>query len=185
MTRKIAPPAGLFSARILPACASVIVRAIDSPSPSPFGLVVKKESNSRFLTPASMPWPPSITAISTFPLFTRDSCSVTLRAAKRIRHRIHCIDHEVDQQLLQLNTVAIDTQRLRCGLYVDSDLTAGRLDAHQTQRIQRNFVQIERLPFDVVLLQERTKAAHDFARSQIIAADVGENVAQLIDRMSV
>src|SRR5262249_25757275 len=56
-----APPPGRGSATMLPWWASTMERAIDSPSPSPPGLVVKKEANSASAAWAPKPAPRSLT----------------------------------------------------------------------------------------------------------------------------
>ena len=52
----------LFSARIVPRCASTMLRQIANPSPEPLGLVVKKGSKTWLLTESGMPGPVSETS---------------------------------------------------------------------------------------------------------------------------
>src|SRR5262245_10885390 len=53
--RNVAPPLGLFSATMVPPWASTIERQIESPSPTPCFLVVKKDWNRRWRSPSDMP----------------------------------------------------------------------------------------------------------------------------------
>src|SRR5262249_55417332 len=60
----VAPPFKLFSAAIVPPCASTIERQIERPSPTPCFLVVKNDWKSRARSLSEIPWPVSDTRAS-------------------------------------------------------------------------------------------------------------------------
>src|SRR6187549_1388641 len=63
----VAPASALFSAHSRPPCAATMLRAIDSPRPSPLGLVVTNGSKSRSSRSGAMPAPWSRTVRRTPP----------------------------------------------------------------------------------------------------------------------
>ena len=79
--RNVAPRSALFSAQMRPPCASTIVREIDSPTPMPFGLVVKNGSNRRPSFSARSRARSHSLATSTHPL------PVSARAHRHLRSR--------------------------------------------------------------------------------------------------
>ena len=105
--RNAAPPPLLFSAQSRPPCASTIVREIGRPMPIPFGLVVKNGSKTCASLSAGMPWPVSLTAISTDCVpssravtLTRRSCGLTPLSG------VHAVEDEIEQHLLEMHAVA-------------------------------------------------------------------------------
>ena len=61
----VVPRSGLFSAHSRPPCAATMVREIESPKPSPCSFVVTNGSNSRSISLAGIPVPPSRIATCT------------------------------------------------------------------------------------------------------------------------
>ena len=83
-----------------------MLREIDKPTPTPFGLVLKKGVEICSISLAAMPRPVSVTQISA-------SCGAAGRAVTTIHrflavdaiNRVHPVDDQVEQHLLQLHAV--------------------------------------------------------------------------------
>ena len=78
--QNIAPRAGWFETHKRPPCEAMIERVIESPSPSPCGLVVKNGSNRRSRSGAGTPGPLSLTQTCTMPSAVDSLCTLSLRS---------------------------------------------------------------------------------------------------------
>ena len=111
VTVKIAPPAGLLAAAMVPLCASTIRRAIVRPMPTPCDLVVTNgcEQPVDDIRPQAR----SSVAYGDFDVAGRDLATdrdVTL-GPRCLGHRVHGVDHQVHEHLLQQHRIATDDSR--------------------------------------------------------------------------
>src|SRR5690606_37879699 len=84
---------------------------------------------------------------------------------RRVEHRLHAVQNQVQEDLLQLDTIPADGGYRIEGSF-EPDAAADRLAPQELQRAPYDFVQIERLPLELAVLQELAQPADDCARAQ-------------------
>ncbi len=160
------------------ACARSTGRA-----PCPGRLVVKNESKSFGRCSGAIPWPRSRTESST-PSRRRSGRRRRSYGAVlgRIGDGVHGVEHQVDQHLLDLDPVADDRDRS----------TAPRAGARASRRRRRASARSsdstsrtaswrsKGLPLDFVPGEQGPQPADHLARPQVVAADVGEDLGELL-----
>ena len=141
--RKVVPRPGSDCTDSVPPCAATMVRLIESPSPMPPGLVVKKGWKMRASVCSSMPHPESVTSMHTPDSVGRAQQRDLTRAGLARFHRVDAVQQQIEEHLLELHTVAHELrQRLR-NLDRERDSLRGRLAADETQDLVDHFAEVE------------------------------------------
>src|SRR5262245_51459460 len=90
-------------------------------------------------------------------------------------HRIHAVDDEVEDDLLQLDRIALDAERAGRGLEVQRDVAGGRLYGKEFERLAHDLVEIDVLGLERRSRQISAQTADDFPRALVVALDVSKD----------
>ena len=96
------------------------------------------------------------------------------------RHRVHCVDDQVQDDLLELDPVSLDWQRRGVERVADTHLPAGSRRRKKLDGLADDLVEIELPQFEGRLLQEASKAPDDLAGALLVAADIGRDFRDLV-----
>src|SRR5262249_25563170 len=105
-----------------------------------------------------------------------------LLAAWHVRHGIHAVEEEIQEYLLQLNSVSSNEGEIRGELRLDRDAATAGFRADQPKDFRDHLVEIDWLHLAVAFAQQRSEAANHFARPQIVPADVVQDLVYLVER---
>src|SRR5262249_32754922 len=116
--------------------------------------------------------------------------AIALSRAKRdmterrigVLQRIAGVHEEIEQHLLELNSIAQNRRQIGGEIDVDGDAPADRVAFEQLHDVADRAVDFERLVPRRAALQQRPHALHDIARTLVVAANVDERIAQLVER---
>ena len=84
---------------------------------------------------------------------------------------IHRVEQQDDEDLLDLRRIADEIYRCRREAEIDRHLPLPSFGAQQRRGVAERRVEVELLPLRLVLGEERTQAADDVGRAQVVAAD--------------
>ena len=92
---------------------------------------------------------------------------------------VHRIEQEIDQHLLDLHPIA-DDRRPRRQSHFNRHPPTLRLDVQQRRYLVDRGVKIQPALLDLVPCQQRSQSAYHLAGTDVIAADVGQDLAQYL-----
>src|SRR2546423_11046106 len=168
---KNAPPESLFSAEICPWWASTMVRAIASPIPMPCGLVVKNGSKTFLRSPAAIPGPVSSILISALVPKVSGYADFA-QLCLRFGYRVHRVDNQIQNDLLQLNSLALHVPVSRGRAALKCDIAPVGHSCDKSDHLPYRLVQVDISHFKRCLLQHAAKPAYHFAGALIVTPDV-------------
>src|SRR5438445_4882929 len=85
-----------------------------------------------------------------------------------VLHRIHAIEHEVHQHLLQLHAIPQDRGKLCRQLRPDGYVVSRYLAAQEDDHLSNDFVYVYELPLRSTLLEEQPNPADDLRRTHSV-----------------
>src|SRR5260370_11573260 len=94
-----------------------------------------------------------------------------LTSASRSLDSIDAVEHEVHENLLQLDTVCSDLGKILSKLGADGDRVAVRLAAQQDNHFSNELIYINQLPLQISLLELQADAANDVRRTGYVFDD--------------
>src|ERR1700688_2250690 len=94
-----------------------------------------------------------------------------LTAVSRSLHGIDTVEHEVHENLLQLDTVCHDLGKTLSKLGADGDRIAAGLAAQQDNHFSNEFIYINQLPLQSALLEQQADSANDVSRARYVVND--------------
>src|SRR5690606_24706507 len=94
-------------------------------------------------------------------------------------HGVHAVQKQVQQDLLQANTVAENERQCGLELGLQGDLPAQSVAAQKMQRVLGDLVHVERLERQRPLSRERAYALDDVGGLTSFLDDVRKNLTQL------
>ena len=95
--------------------------------------------------------------------------------------RVHGIDEQVEQNLLEVDPVATDHGQARRDGGDQLHMTGGRIGVDQRQDRGDDVREIDRLQFESPFLEQGSKPVDHLARPLVIAQDVADNGAQFLE----
>ena len=158
-----------------------MVRAIDNPIPMPCALVVKNGSKTSLSLSGGMPGP--LSEIATSAKSSRSAVQIASwrPEAGMSGHRIYRVDHQVQYDLLNLNSVATDRQRWGSDGSAHINLPRSSLTGKKINRLLDDFVEFDRLYLKRRFLEQTPQTLNDFARTHIVPSDVGSDFPNFAD----
>ena len=126
-----------------------------------------------------MPRPRSRTVIRIRCLGFFDFYSDCASIGTYITNGVHRIEQEVDQHLLDLHPIA-HHRRPRRQSHLNGHPPTVRLDVQQRRYLVDRGVKIQLALVDLVPCQQRSQSAYDFAGTDVIAADIGQDLTKYL-----
>ena len=159
----------------------MMVRAIDNPIPMPCSLVVKNGSKTSLSLSDGMPGP--LSEIATSAKSSRRAVQIASwrPVSWSLGHRVYRVDHQVQYDLLNLNSVAADRQRWGSDDSAHIDLPRSSLTRQKVNRFLDDFSEFNRLYFKRRFFQQTPQTLNDFARTHIVPSDVGSDFPNFSD----
>ena len=116
-----------------------------------------------------MPGPVSPTAISTIcapssRAVTRDAPIIPARAVERV----HAVEDEVEQHLLQMHAVAPDVRQIARYVHVQLHLPRRRIDPHERRDVAHERAHVEPPRLERLPLEQPAHAIDDLARALVV-----------------
>ena len=163
-----APCGSFFSAHSRPPCDSTIERQIASPMPIPCSFVVKNGSNilSGNSTPA-----PAVADLGLDHIPDPAHAQAENPGVRSGVHRFDAVAHQIDQHLLNLDTIERDERKIAFDVRIDADTTPRRLLGHEIQRFGYDAAERRRAPRLRGLLEQGADAADDIGGGVCVADD--------------
>ncbi len=96
-----------------------------------------------------------------------------------VLERLERVEQQVEDDLLQLDTVAEDTWKIGGEIDIDRYAAGRDIALQDLDHVVDAVVQVDAGVFGGVFTQQRAQAAHDFGRALIVGDDVGECRSQL------
>ena len=180
----VAPPPALFAADIVPPWRLMMERQSERPMPSPSGLLVTKGSKIASSFSSTIPTPLSWTSMSTF-----DSSSDFARTISRrgpssagLTHGTEGVEHEVQDDLLELNAVTLDRADVGRQVKVDRDFVQIRVAVQDALDDADHMVHIDvgQASRGAVALEHGVQPVNDRARPLGDLTDVDQRPARLL-----
>ena len=101
-------------------------------------------------------------------------------AARRIRHRVHAIHGEVDQDLLQLSAITDHHWNFREEVRTNLNAPSAGIAGQEIQSIRDDRIEIQRLHPCFSLARKVTNVADDFARASAIGTNLRDYLTQFV-----
>ena len=134
--RNSVAPASREWSQTRPPCDSTIETQIGRPSPSPSSFEVARGSNKRsacsVIDPGTVVPNADLDARRRGQL-TSDDANVAVRSTC-LADRLDCVSNQIEHDLFQLNTVAVDGRKIIGCVQLDMNVFRGRLRTYQRQR---------------------------------------------------
>src|SRR3954471_16726874 len=93
--------------------------------------------------------------------------------------RIHGVDHKIQQDLLQLNPVALHQRNIRVELLAQVNAPAQRIPAHQAKHVRNGVIDVQWLHFYFMLHQQSANSFDGLAGPATVIADRGQDFADV------
>jgi hypothetical protein len=95
--------------------------------------------------------------------------------------RVHRIDEQIDQNLLEVNPVTKDLGQSRSNVGLHPDMTRRRVAPHERENIPDHFAQCDGLRVQTAAFEQGSQSINDVARPVIVAQDVRDDGSQFLD----
>ena len=128
----VAPQSELLVAHTRPPWVSTMLLHIARPSPMPCPFVVTKGSKTRSRSAGGIPSPRSVTQTSMSPAGGRSRLDEEVAVHLAIVHRITAVDDEIEEHLLQLDSIATHGLQIRRERGAHRDLAIEQIALHQS-----------------------------------------------------
>ena len=182
VTTNVAPPSGLLRAAMVPPCALRIVRTIVRPIPRPCALVVMNGVNSVSMMSGGTPVP--VVTYGDFDiralLFGADLQATS--SGQCPDHRVHSVDHQVDEDLLQQHLIAADDARGGSQMKGGLDLPRFHVVGDEGKALVDDAVKIGRLLVQLVTAEHRPMAIDDLRGAEALGLDIGQDLSDRVGR---
>src|SRR5262249_13952576 len=94
-------------------------------------------------------------------------------------HRLHGVEEEIEDDLLQLNSVSAHEQRIRVELQPDLDVANDRIAAQELGHVPDQAVEVENADLDFTLSKQAAEAPDHLRRALVVVNDVRQRAADL------
>ena len=135
--------------------------------------------NIRLTSTPPSPTPASQTATWTTAFASRDSILQPARRRVDARHRVHGVENQVEQYLLQLDAIAEDRRQIAGEVGLERHVTALQVAAREHGDVLNQGVDIERRRLDGVVLEQLAVAADHLVRPLPRFDDIRQRRADL------
>ena len=99
----------------------------------------------------------------------------------RAVERVHAVENEVEQHLLQMHAVATDVRQIARHVHVQLHLPRRRIDPHERRDVAHERAHVEPPRVERLPLEQPAHAVDDVARALVVVADVGKNRADFVE----
>src|SRR5262245_43833896 len=100
-------------------------------------------------------------------------------AHREIRHRIHSVHDQIQEELLEPDTVASDRRKVRREIGLELDSATAAFGPGQAQHIRGQLVYIHLSHLHLSRPYKRTNISNDIARAKCVTPNVGHNLPDL------
>ena len=94
---------------------------------------------------------------------------------------VHAIEHEVEQDLLDMYTITVNVRQIARHVHVQLHLARRRIDPHERRDLIHERAHAEPPRVDRVTLEQAAHPVDDLAGSLVVRADIAENGADLLE----
>ena len=170
-----------LSAEILPPCDSMMVWAMHSPMPIPSCFVVKNGSKISFSLSSGMPGPRSDTDSSANSVDARSLNPDDAIFGRGILHRVDPVHDKVENDLLKLNAVGADRQRILCEQTGQFELLSNGKRGKKCKRFANNVIEVDVSQFKGCFFQQAAHPPDDLAGAPVIPHNIVHDILEFND----
>ena len=103
-----------------------------------------------------------------------------IRPRRARSHRFNRIMNQIEDDLLQLASIAVNSRHVRCQLGLGDDAMIRELAAHRTQHVENDLVDVDRLPCLINSSEQGADAVERVAGAQTVRGDIFQDILDFV-----